>query len=121
MIDFVALARRHPYAQLVFSGGDPDLFPMGSTEADVVGRTSGWGSIVPHHLRKGEPQYPENATLSRSLVQPTRDNIGRWSRQRPTCRRAVGRLPRADGLVISVSGRSSHEAADHRNVSGPCR
>jgi uncharacterized SAM-binding protein YcdF (DUF218 family) len=36
MIKFVALARRYPHAQLLFSGGSSDLFADNVTEADVA-------------------------------------------------------------------------------------
>lgn len=36
MTEAVALARRHPQARIVFTGGSPSIFPGGATEADVA-------------------------------------------------------------------------------------
>ena len=73
MIDFVALARRYPQAQLVFSGGDPHVFPIGLTEADVARAVFSRVGIDPSRIifEKASRNTHENATLSRSLVHPT--------------------------------------------------
>jgi uncharacterized SAM-binding protein YcdF (DUF218 family) len=73
MIDFVALARRYPHAQLVFSGGDPRLFPTGLTEADVARGAFFRLGIDPSRIifEKASRNTHENATLSKSLVHLT--------------------------------------------------
>ena len=73
MTDFVALARRYPHAQLVFSGGDPHVFPTGLTEADVARGAFSRLGIDPSRIifEKASRNTHENATLSRSLVHLT--------------------------------------------------
>jgi uncharacterized SAM-binding protein YcdF (DUF218 family) len=72
MIDFVALARRYPHAQLVFSGGDSHVLPTGLTEADVARQAFSRLGINPWRIifEKVSRNTHENATLSKSLVHP---------------------------------------------------
>jgi uncharacterized SAM-binding protein YcdF (DUF218 family) len=74
MTDFVALARRYPHAQLVFSGGgDPRRVSTDSTEADVARSAFSRLGIDPSRIifEKASRSTHENATLSRSLVNLT--------------------------------------------------
>jgi uncharacterized SAM-binding protein YcdF (DUF218 family) len=72
MTAFVALARRYPVARLVFSGGNPDPFAKGLTEAEVA-RTfflsmglDPWRMVFESNSRNTR----ENALYSRQLVKP---------------------------------------------------
>ena len=73
MIAFVALARRYPHARLVFAGGDPHVFPIGLTEADVARDIFSRLGIDPSRIvfEKESRNTRENAIYSKSLVRPT--------------------------------------------------
>jgi uncharacterized SAM-binding protein YcdF (DUF218 family) len=72
MTEAVALARRHPEARIVFTGGSAALNPGGLTEADVARRLfddlglAGGRVIFEERSRNTH----ENATLTRDLVRP---------------------------------------------------
>ncbi len=72
MTAFVALARRYPQARLLFTGGNPDLYSSGPTEADVARVFfSGLGLDI-HHIafENRSRNTRENALLSKRLANP---------------------------------------------------
>ncbi len=75
LTEFATLARLHPEARLVFTGGPLPNFPDGPPEADGV-RTLLAGLGIPPDRVAFESQSLttwENATLSHALVQPKPD------------------------------------------------
>ena len=73
MLDFFALARRYPHAQLLFTGGDTHIFLKGLTEADVAKDLFSRLGIDPSRIifEKASRNTHENAVFSKRLVHLT--------------------------------------------------
>jgi uncharacterized SAM-binding protein YcdF (DUF218 family) len=72
MTAFVALARRYPRARLVFTGGNPEVFPVGPTEADLARNLfTGLGLDLRRILFEDRSRNThENAVFLQRLVNP---------------------------------------------------
>ena len=70
---FVALARHYPQAVLIFTGGDPELFGRGTTEAAVARQLFDQLGLPSEHIRFEDRSRNthENAVYSQALVKPT--------------------------------------------------
>jgi uncharacterized SAM-binding protein YcdF (DUF218 family) len=75
MTEFVALARRHPEARLVFTGGSAAVVPGGPTEADTARKLFADLGLDPARLTFEDESRNtwENARLTHRLVQPRPD------------------------------------------------
>jgi len=69
---FVALAQYYPQTALVFSGGDPEVFGRGTTEAAVTRQLFDQLGLASKHIRyeNRSRNTHENAVYSRALVKP---------------------------------------------------
>jgi uncharacterized SAM-binding protein YcdF (DUF218 family) len=72
MTEAVALARRHPRARVVFTGGTSAILPGGPTEADTARRLFADLGLDPERLlfESESRNTHENAVLTRALVTP---------------------------------------------------
>jgi uncharacterized SAM-binding protein YcdF (DUF218 family) len=72
MTEAVALARRHPDARLVFTGGSAAVIPGGPSEADTARRLFADLGVPAERLafEQDSRNTHENAVLTRRLVQP---------------------------------------------------
>jgi uncharacterized SAM-binding protein YcdF (DUF218 family) len=72
MTEAVSLARRHPQARIVFTGGTSAVIPGGPTEADTARRLfADLGLAAERLVFESESRNThENAVLTRRLVQP---------------------------------------------------
>lgn len=72
MTEAVALARRHPAARVVFTGGSAAVIPGGPTEADTARRLFADLGLPPERLvfEQESRNTHENAVLTRRLAEP---------------------------------------------------
>lgn len=70
MIDFVALANHYPHATLIFSGGNPRIFPSGPTEAEIARHFFGALGVDTARVRfeDASRNTHENALYARRMV-----------------------------------------------------
>jgi len=113
MTEFVALARRYPRAQLLFSGGSDELFPTPPTEADVARRFfAQMGLSADRVIFEGKSRNThENALFSRRLVSLKPGQ--RW-----LLVTSAADMPRAVGCFRAAGWRVTAYPSDYRTYRG---
>lgn len=78
ILEMIALARRFPDAQIIFSGGAGELLGSGVPEADEIARKIEFYGLDPRRIRfeNRSRNTWENALFTREMVQPKPDE--RW-------------------------------------------